>query len=97
MSQRMIWFGESRDLSVSMMFRLAGLASIHLISIELEIIFVPLWVSRNKYKIMLASVRRTLRAGPFPKSIGFPFKEGTKKTSTGLLDFERFQTKVERG
>ena len=80
-----------------MMFRLAGLASIHLIPIELEIVFVPLWVSRNKYKIMLTSVRRTLRAKLLPWSIGFPVKKGTKKTSTGLLDFERFQTKVERG
>ena len=80
-----------------MLFELAGLASIHLINVELEVIFVPFWVSRNKYKIMLTSVRRTLRARLLPGSIGFPFKEGTKKTSTGLLDFERFQTEVERG
>ena len=80
-----------------MMFRLAGLASRCSITIELNIVFVPFWESRIIHHFMLPSVSRTLRARLLPRSIGFPFKEGTKKTSTGLLDFERFQTKVKRG
>jgi hypothetical protein len=78
------------------MFRLAGLASISLVPIELEMIFVPFWESRIKFKIMLTRVRRTLRDGLLPEGRGFPFKKGAKESSTGLLDFARFKTEVER-
>jgi len=78
-----------------MIFRIAGLASIRRVPVELEIVFVPFWESRIIHHSILPSFNRTPRARLLPRSIGFPFEEGTKKTSTGLLDFERFQTKIE--
>jgi hypothetical protein len=92
----MNWLGESGDLSVSMMFRLASLASIHLISIELEIVFIPFWGSRDIHQILLPSVKRTLRDRLLPRIIGFPFEKGAKEPSTSLLDFIRLKTEVKR-
>ena len=79
-----------------MIFRIAGLASIRRVPVELKIVFVPFWESRIILKIMLTRVRRTLRDRLLPRSVGFPFKKGTKEPSTGLLDFTRFKTEVKR-
>ena len=77
-----------------MVFRIAGLAAIRRIPVELDIVFVPFWESRIVNHFKLPGVDRTLRARLLSRSIGFPFEEGTKETSTGLLDFERFKTEI---
>ena len=51
----------SSDLSVHLVFRIAGLASIRRVPVELKIIFIPFWESRIILKIMLARVGRKLR------------------------------------
>ena len=67
-----------------------------MVPVELNIIFVPFWESRNKLKFVLTGVRRKLRDRLLPRGVGFPFKKGTQEPSTSLLDFTRFKTEVKR-
>ena len=57
-----------------MIFRLAGLASIHMVPVELKIVFVPFWESRIVFEILLTRVRRLLRGGLLLVRVGLPFQ-----------------------